>query len=190
MFFTYQILIYAPHSWEQRKLGEIADKVTEKNGGLQYIETFTNSAEFGIISQRDFFDHDIAKIESLNGYYIVRNEDFVYNPRISTSAPVGPINRNKLGRIGVMSPLYTVFRPHDVDTTYLEHFFKSKYWHSFMNYNGDSGARSDRFSIKDSVFFEMPIPIPHIEEQRKIGAYSFHLDNLITLHQRECYLSI
>ena len=172
-------------AWEQRKLGEIADKVTEKNGGLQYIETFTNSAEFGIISQRDFFDHDIAKIESLNGYYIVRNEDFVYNPRISTSAPVGPINRNKLGRIGVMSPLYTVFRPHDVDTTYLEHFFKSKYWHSFMNYNGDSGARSDRFSIKDSVFFEMPIPIPHIEEQRKIGAYLFHLDNLITLHQRE-----
>ena len=146
--------------WEQRKLSDIADKVTEKNGGLQYIETFTNSAEFGIISQRDYFDHDIAKIGSLDGYYIVRNEDFVYNPRISTSAPVGPINRNKLGRTGVMSPLYTVFRPHDVDTTYLEHFFKSKYWHSFMNFNGDSGARSDRFSIKDSVFFEMPIPIP------------------------------
>lgn len=172
--------------WEQRKLGELADKVTEKNGRLQYIETFTNSAEFGIISQRDFFDHDIAKIGSLDGYYIVRNEDFVYNPRISTSAPVGPINRNKLGRIGVMSPLYTVFRPHDVDTTYLEHFFKSKYWHSFMNYNGDSGARSDRFSIKDSVFFEMPIPIPQIEEQRKIGEHLTQLDRLITLHQRKC----
>jgi len=173
------------NDWEQRKLLDIADKVTEKNGGLQYIETFTNSAEFGIISQRDYFDHDIAKIGSLDGYYIVRNEDFVYNPRISTSAPVGPINRNKLGRTGVMSPLYTVFRPHDVDTTYLEHFFKSKYWHSFMNFNGDSGARSDRFSIKDSVFLEMPIPIPHIDEQRKIGEYLTHLDHLITLHQRK-----
>ena len=171
--------------WEQRKLNEIADKVTEKNAGLQYIETFTNSAEFGIISQRDFFDHDIAKMSSLGGYYIVRNEDFVYNPRISTSAPVGPTNRNKLGRIGVMSPLYTVFRPHDVDTTYLEYFFKSKYWHSFMNFNGDSGARSDRFSIKDSVFFEMPIPLPYTEEQEKIGQYFSNLDNLITLHQRE-----
>ena len=172
-------------TWEQRKLSEIADKVTEKNAGLHYIETFTNSAEFGIISQRDFFDHDIAKMSSLGGYYIVRNEDFVYNPRISTSAPVGPINRNKLGRIGVMSPLYTVFRPHDVDTTYLEYFFKSKYWHSFMNFNGDSGARSDRFSIKDSVFFEMPIPLPYIEEQRKIGEHLTQLDNLITLHQRK-----
>ena len=172
-------------AWEQRKLSEITDKVTEKNVGLQYVETFTNSAEFGIISQRDFFDHDIAKLGSLDGYYIVKNEDFVYNPRISTSAPVGPINRNKLGRIGVMSPLYTVFRPHDIDTTYLEHFFKCGYWHSFMIFNGDSGARSDRFSIKDGVFFQMPIPVPHIDEQRKIGKLLTRLDNLITLHQRK-----
>ena len=171
--------------WEQRKLSEITDKVTEKNAGLQYVETFTNSAEFGIISQRDFFDHDIAKLGSLDGYYIVKNEDFVYNPRISTSAPVGPINRNKLGRTGVMSPLYTVFRPHDIDTTYLEYFFKCGYWHSFMNFNGDSGARSDRFSIRDNVFFQMPIPIPDIDEQRKIGELLTCLDNLITLHQRK-----
>ena len=172
-------------AWEQRKLSEITDKVTEKNAGLQYVETFTNSAEFGIISQRDFFDHDIAKLGSLDGYYIVKNEDFVYNPRISTSAPVGPINRNKLGRTGVMSPLYTVFRPHDIDTTYLEYFFKCGYWHSFMNFNGDSGARSDRFSIRDNVFFQMPIPIPDIDEQRKIGELLTCLDNLITLHQRK-----
>ena len=124
----------------------------------------------------------------MDGYYIVKNEDFVYNPRISTSAPVGPINRNKLGRTGVMSPLYTVFRPHDVDTTYLEHFFKCAYWHSFMNFNGDSGARSDRFSIKDDVFFQMPIPLPYIDEQRKIGELLTRLDHLITLHQRQPFL--
>ena len=124
----------------------------------------------------------------MDGYYIVKTEDFVYNPRISTSAPVGPINRNKLGRTGVMSPLYTVFRPHDIDTTYLEYFFKCGYWHSFMNFNGDSGARSDRFSIRDNVFFQMPIPIPDIDEQRKIGELLTCLDNLITLHQRQPFL--
>ena len=84
-----------------------------------------------------------------------------------------------------MSPLYTVFRPHDIDTTYLEYFFKCGYWHSFMNFNGDSGARSDRFSIRDNVFFQMPIPIPDIDEQRKIGELLTCLDNLITLHQRK-----
>ena len=54
-----------------------------------------------------------------------------------------------------------------------------------MNFNGDSGARSDRFSIRDNVFFQMPIPIPDIDEQRKIGELLTCLDNLITLHQRE-----
>ena len=174
-------------SWEQRKLKEIADKVTEKNGNLTVRETFTNSAEYGIISQRDFFDHDISNAENIGGYYVVRNEDFVYNPRISVTAPVGPINRNKLGRNGVMSPLYTVFRTHDIDTEYLEWFFKSDYWHSFMNFNGDSGARSDRFSIKDAVFFEMPIPLPSIDEQRRIGVLLNQINNLITLHQRKYF---
>lgn len=173
------------YAWEQRKLGDVADKVTVKNSNLQYIETFTNSAEVGIISQRDYFDHDIANLSNLDGYYIVQKEDFVYNPRISTSAPVGPINRNKLGRIGVMSPLYTVFRTHNVDTTYLEYFFKSQYWHSFMKFHGDSGARADRFSIKDAIFFEMPIPLPDIDEQQKIGDYLNSVDYLITLHQRK-----
>ncbi len=41
-------------SWEQRKLSEIADKVTEKNAGLQYVETFTNSAEFGNYKSKRF----------------------------------------------------------------------------------------------------------------------------------------
>ena len=124
-------------------------------------------------------------MSKLDGYYVVRSEDFVYNPRISVSAPVGPVNRNKLGRTGVMSPLYTVFRTHNIDNTFLEWFFRSNLWHPFMYFNGDSGARSDRFSIKDSVFFEMPIPSPNIEEQKKIGSFIDAVDNLITLHQRK-----
>ena len=165
-------------------MGQIADKVTEKNIATQYVETFTNSAEFGIISQRDFFDYDVSNADNIDSYYIVEQDSFVYNPRISTSAPVGPINRNKLGRTGVMSPLYTVFRTHDICSEYLEWYFKSTKWHVFMKVNGDSGARSDRFSIKDKVFFEMPIPLPDIEEQKKVGEYFSCLDHLITLHQR------
>ena len=172
-------------AWEQRKLKDTAEKVIEKNVNRTVRETFTNSAEFGIINQRDFFDHDISNLSKLDGYYVVRSEDFVYNPRISVSAPVGPVNRNKLGRTGVMSPLYTVFRTHNIDNTFLEWFFRSNLWHPFMYFNGDSGARSDRFSIKDSVFFEMPIPSPNIEEQKKIGSFIDAVDNLITLHQRK-----
>ena len=172
--------------WEQRKLNEIADKVSEKNKNNEFSEPFTNSAEQGIISQKDYFDREIVNNENLNGYYIVRNDDFIYNPRISATAPVGPINRNRLGRNGVMSPLYTVFRTHDIDNLYLEFYFKSTKWHRFMKLNGDSGARFDRFTISSTQFMEMPIPYPTLEEQQKIGEYFESLDTLITLHQRKC----
>jgi type I restriction enzyme S subunit len=171
--------------WEKRKLKEISIKVTEKNTPIRYCETFTNSAEYGIISQRDYFDNDISNSDNIDRYYVVKNDDFVYNPRISSFAPVGPINRNRLGRNGIMSPLYTVFRTQDVDVTFLEHFFKTDCWHTFMRLNGDTGARSDRFSIKDFLFVEMPIPFPKIEEQSQIGSYFQNLDKLISLHQQE-----
>ena len=166
-------------------MGEIAEKVTKKNSNLEISETFTNSAEQGIISQKDFFDHKVASSENIGNYYVVDKNDFVYNPRISTTAPVGPINRNRLGRAGVMSPLYTVFRAKDINQLFLEWYFKSSCWHLFMYFNGDSGARSDRFSIKDSVFFSMPIFVPSKEEQFKIGRFFDQLNETITLHQRE-----
>mgnify|MGYP002226142095 CR=1 FL=1 len=142
-------------AWEQRKLGEIADKVTEKNLDGNITEVLTNSAEYGVINQTEFFDHAVAKESNIAGYYVIAPGDFVYNPRISATAPVGPIRRNTLGIHGVMSPLYTVFRLTDaVDGTYLSHFFKTNGWHGFMKLEGNSGARSDRFSIGDATFLK------------------------------------
>ncbi|NQN69178.1 restriction endonuclease subunit S [Streptococcus suis] len=172
-------------AWKQRKLGEVAEKISQKNLDRQYVETFTNSAEFGIISQRDFFEKNISSLDNISGYYIVSPDDFVYNPRISNLAPVGPIKRNKLGRVGVMSPLYTIFRFSDIHLDFVEKYFDTTIWHRYMELNGDSGARSDRFAIKDSVFKGLPIPLPTLPEQEAIGNFFSDLDQLITLHQRK-----
>ena len=165
-------------------MSDISTKVTTKNVDVHYTETLTNSAEQGIISQVDFFDKEISNKDNINGYYIVDNNDFIYNPRISTLAPVGPINRNKLNRTGIMSPLYTVFRSSNVDLGFLEWYFQSSHWHRYMKLKGDSGARADRIAIKDSTFFEMPIKIPvNIKEQVLIGEILEKFNQYITLHQ-------
>ncbi|EAF4600892.1 restriction endonuclease subunit S [Listeria monocytogenes serotype 1/2a] len=171
--------------WYQRKLGEISDKVIEKNKESTYFETLTNSAEYGIISQREFFNKDISNEKNLNGYYIVRENDFVYNPRISNYAPVGQIKRNKLGRIGIVSPLYYVFRTFDTNQSFLEYYFDGTVWHNFMLLNGDSGARADRFAIKDSVLKEMPIPYSTLYEQEKISFFLDEITIIINLHQNK-----
>ncbi|WP_083207575.1 restriction endonuclease subunit S [Tetragenococcus halophilus] len=171
--------------WKQRKLGDISEKVTEKNKDKKFTETFTNSAEYGIVPQNDFFDKVISNSKNISNYYIVQNDDFIYNPRISNFAPVGPIKRNKLNKVGVMSPLYYVFRTKNIDLTFLEKFFDTSYWHRFMKLNGDTGARADRFAIKDSVFKEMPVPYPSSDEQTKIGNLLKQIDRTIALHQRK-----
>lgn len=171
--------------WEEKRLGEIAKKITEKNNDIINRNVLTNSAELGVIKQTDYFDKDIANINNLSGYYVIRKNNFVYNPRISKHAPFGPINRNKLGEIGVISPLYFAFEVNGVDYCFMEYYFKSDKWHRFMYENGDSGARSDRFSIKNSDFMNMTLYIPDIREQRSIGALFEKLTKLINKQQNK-----
>lgn len=171
--------------WVVTKLNEISKKVITKNSKLEYKVTLTNSAEHGIINQLDFFDHDISNGDNIRGYYVVEDDDFVYNPRISTSAPVGPINRNQLGYAGVMSPLYYVFRVDGIDKDYLSYFFKTSRWHQFMYDNGNTGARFDRLSISDDVFGQMPITHPkEMAEQKCIATFFKGLDSHITAEQQ------
>ena len=48
----------------------------------------------------------------------------------------------------------------------------------------DEGAAQPNLSATNLANFD--IPVPQIEEQRKIGAFFKNLDSLITLHQRKC----
>ena len=85
-----------------------------------------------------------------------------------------------------MSPLYFVFKVHNnVNNIFLGVLFKTSVWHRFMYENGDTGARADRFSIKDSVFMTMPLNIPSITEQSKIAKLFQSLDKTITLHEEQ-----
>lgn len=172
--------------WATTRLNEISKKVTRKNADLAVRITLTNSAEFGVVNQLDFFDHDVSNGDNIRGYYVVENDDFVYNPRISSSAPVGPINRNQLGYSGVMSPLYYVFKVDGIDKDYLSCFFKTNRWHKFMFDNGNTGARFDRLSISDDVFGQMPIRHPKDAcEQKQIADFFNRLDSEISAQYQQ-----
>lgn len=167
--------------WEVSSLRNFFSKVNEKNARMLYSAVLTNSAEYGIIDQRDYFDFDVANSNNISGYYIVQPDDFVYNPRVSVTAPVGPINKNELGYTGVMSPLYLVFKINRINKDYLCHYFKSNKWHKFMRISGNCGARFDRLSISDEQFVQMPIPYPiNSKEQQTICNYLEKIDKLIS----------
>lgn len=182
------LLFLATKIWEQRELREIAKKRTEKNRNLLTNNVLSNSAIYGIVKQTEYFDKSIAN--NIQNYYLVYENDFVYNPRISNNAPFGPISRNKLNELGIMSPLYLVFYFSTKSLSdYLEIYFKSSKWHKFMYMNGNSGARSDRFAIKDNDFFRMKIKMPHSKDEiNKIYKFNILLYKLLTLYERKLKL--
>lgn len=165
--------------WEFIPLNKLAKRCTLKNHSGKITRVLTNSAEFGVVDQRDYFDKDIATQGNLEGYFIVEKGDYVYNPRISAMAPVGPISKNNIAT-GVMSPLYTVFRFESVHNDFYALFFKSTGWHHYMRQASSTGARHDRIAIANEVFMDMPLPVTSPEEQQKIADCLSTLDDLIT----------
>lgn len=166
--------------WSFVPLSKLAQRRTEKNRSGKLTRVLTNSAEHGVVDQRDFFDKDIAIQGNLESYCVVDKGDFVYNPRISKFAPVGPISKNMLAT-GVMSPLYTVFRFENENDDFYRHYFYSTGWHNYMRQVSSSGARHDRMAISTDGFNAIPLPLaPDAEEQQKIADCLSSLDALIS----------
>lgn len=170
--------------WKFIPLNRLAIRAKQKNRDEKIDRVLTNSAEFGVLDQRDFFDKDIATQGNLEGYFVVELGSYVYNPRISSTAPVGPISKNKIGT-GVMSPLYTVFKFKDDRDDFYEHFFKTAGWHTYMRQASSTGARHDRMAISSDDFMAMPLPAPSRAEQQKIAECLSSVDELIAAQARK-----
>ena len=170
--------------WKLAPLSQLATRTKQKNRDEKITRVLTNSAEFGVMDQRDFFDKEIATQGNLESYFVVELGSYVYNPRISATAPVGPISKNKVGT-GVMSPLYTVFKFKDGGNDFYEHYFKTTGWHTYMRQASSTGARHDRMAISSDDFMAMPLPVPTPKEQQKIAECLSSVDALMAAQARK-----
>lgn len=183
-----------PIAWEQRKLGDVVERITRKNQDLESVLPLTISAQYGLIDQNDFFDKRIAS-KDVSGYYLVRNGEFAYNKSTSLDAPWGAIKRLDRYESGVLSTLYIVFRILDeaqTDSDYLVTYYDTDLWHKDIQAIAAEGARNHGLlNIAPDDFFKMTLMLPQdIEEQRQIGQYFKRLNELLTLHQRQRILDI
>ena len=176
-------------SWEQRKLGDIVERVTRKNTNLESDLPLTISAQYGLIDQNEFFDKRVAS-KDVSGYYLVNNGEFAYNKSTSNDAPWGAVKRLDRYEKGVVSTLYIVFGirdSHQTDSDFLATYYDTNRWYSGVQAVAAEGARNHGLlNIAASDFFDTTLMLPaSIEEQQRIGAFFKSLDNAITLHQRK-----
>ena len=170
--------------WKKCKLEELSNKITRKNKGNAIQNVLSNSATLGLIPQNEYFDREIANSNNTDSYYVIEYGDFVYNPRKSVSAPYGPVNIYTGNIKGIISPLYLCFSVHSILPSFLYYRFKSPAWFPYVYSHGDTGTRFDRVSIKDDVFFGMPIYMPSQKEQKKISHLMSLLDKRIATQNK------
>ena len=176
-------------AWEQRKLGDIVERIVRKNTNNESSLPLTISAQYGLVDQVTYFNNRVAS-RDVSNYYLVLNGEFAYNKSTSDGFPFGAVKRLDLYEKGVLSTLYIVFsirNQNETDSDFLAVFFDTNRWHKGVAERAAEGARNHGLlNISADDFFDIDIFMPRQkEEQVAIGSYLRHLDHLIALHQCE-----
>ena len=168
--------------WEQRKLGELLEKYEDP------VETPHDGYErLGIRSHaKGTFHSFVESGEELNSarMHRVAANKFILNITFAWEHAVAITDKNDEGKL--VSHRFPQF---SFDKCLKSNFFKylilDEKFRKHLELSSPGGAGRNRV-LKISDMLEYKIYLPSIDEQTEIGQYFSHLDNLITLHQREC----
>ena len=168
--------------WVTTTLGDIAVRVVSKNEDNSITLPLTISAQYGLISQTEFFNSRIAA-KDVRGYYVIKKGEFAYNRSTSDFSPFGAVKRLDGYEAGVLSTLYIVFRlsSEQIKSNYLVNYFSTSNWYQHIAESAAEGARNHGLlNITAEDFFKTPIKAPiRTEEQEKIASFLTTLDKLI-----------
>jgi len=171
--------------WEQRKLGEIAERV-QGNDGRMNLPILTISAANGWMSQEDRFSGNIAGKEQSN-YTLLHKGELSYNHGNSKLAKYGTVFSLEAYKEALVPRVYHSFKTTGGNSNFIEYYFATKLLDKELAKLISSGARMDGLlNIGFKEFMGINLKLPLYSEQVKIAEYLRNLDHLITLQQRKC----
>ena len=156
--------VYNCRTYQLYRIGDVIEQVSKRNNSMSIDKVLSVSNKLGFINQSEQFEDRIVASEDTSNYKIVYKDDFAYNPaRIN----VGSIARLKHFNKGIVSPMYICFRvKQGIVLDYLEYFFTTNYFCYEMQKRLEG-------SVRQCLSFEglcnIPIYIPNLDEQQKIG---------------------
>ena len=170
-------------SWEQRKVGDLLIERNQQAPMSDEYPLMAFIANEGVAPKGERYDRSALVTDTVNKLYKKTEKgDFIYS---SNNLETGSIGLNKYGK-ACISPVYSIFEPTGIaDSDFLgRRLVRKDFINAMVKWR--QGVIYGQWRIHESDFLKIEIPVPSVEEQRKIGAYLDQLDNLITLHQRKC----
>jgi type I restriction enzyme S subunit len=158
-------------AWEEKKLGEVCDEHQLKNKNKETEEVFSVAKHKGVINQIEHLGRSFSAKEILH-YKLIFPGDLVYTKSPTSDFPFGIIKQNRTGRLGVVSPLYCVFKPKTFALGYILHeYFDSSI--NTLNYLSplvQKGAKNT-MNINNDIFLNgAKLSLPTVEKEQTLIA--------------------
>lgn len=147
--------------WRVARFGEIFSEREERSADLPLLAI---TGELGVVP-RDELDRRDTSAEDKSSYKVIRKGDIGYNTMRMWQGVCG------LSRYdGIVSPAYVVVTPDEsrILGGFAAHLFRHpRVIHTFRRYS--QGLVDDTLMLKYPQFSEVGLPIPSIDEQRRIA---------------------
>ena len=150
-----------PIGWDICKFNYMFSRLMRKNKENN-SNVLTISAQYGLISQTEFFNKDVSS-EDKSNYYLLYKGDFAYNKSYSSGYPFGTIKRLSLYEKGVVSPLYICMQKTDRNLCpdYYLQYFEAGLFNREIKAIAQEGARNHGLlNISVDDFFNTNVVFP------------------------------
>lgn len=171
-------------AWWEVKLNQVFKRIKRRNDEGN-TNVLTISAQYGLISQTEYFNKVVAS-EEVRNYYLLHRGEFAYNKSSSAGYDFGAIKRLDLYEKGILSPLYICLAITDGYSDFYTHFFEAGLLNHGIYKIAQEGARSHGLlNISVIDFFQIKFKTPVLSEQRAIAAVLNAVDEEIRLAKEE-----
>lgn len=169
-----------PADWKYPKVEEIAEEVSDRNEKGRDIPVLSCTKYDGLVDSLKYFGKRIFSKDT-SAYKIVRRGQFAYATNHIEEGSIGLLN---FLEEGLVSPMYTVFKTdRNVYAPFLYKAFKTELYRHIFETN-TSGSIDRRGSLRWKQFNQIHVPLPTIEEQKKISVCIDACDKEIKVLQR------
>lgn len=167
--------------WAEMILGDVFERISEKNVNNNQ-NVLTISAQYGLVSQYDYFNKNVAST-NIKNYYFIKKGDFAYNKSRSQGYPFGVIKPLHRYENGVVSTLYICFRiKKNCSINFYEQYFGTNLINNEISKIAQEGARNHgllNISV-DDFFNKISLLVPSPLEQQKIAECLLSIDEEIS----------
>ena len=172
-----------PVDWQVKRLSEVATELTERAGQDMY-ETVSISAGIGFVNQAEKFGKELSG-KQYEKYIVLHKGDFSYIKGNSKTSPQGCIYRLNDRESAAVPNVFESFRIKEQNADYYEQLFLSGFLNRQLYSRINRGVRDDGLlNLTGKDFYSCTVPVPPVDEQKKIAEVLLRCDRVIDLKQQ------